>query len=1200
MSIPEPSNRLSLPSSLSSSTIEQQKTEEQKPGFIQGREKVTLVTQSGSTKIKDLSRTIQDLAKNVFRAQSQLSAHSALIVSGEEIKDKGNLEEAVRHSKENIKDIELQLAHAESGPARAKLEKDLHVLKARVETLTKQYDTLVSEKDARGAEGAMRKEINDLLLEGSKDPLKAAQNFEKAHAKLAVSDPHGTQFPELQQKMQVYAGKYLKLSSEERSMEKKLENRNFSSKDKVSPEKVSPREAKVIESLIRKHVAVLSLETDPQKKENQFEKVKNLARGFGTSQAFLKNFLNDDQKIAGLDARTRASLESAMPQTPISSMRLLLREISTEKANYFKTELQNKAPVGEGSPSTRVEVPEAKISSSEKKEAQFKIGLMTYLFNRPVGKVANKLNDLAVNNLKIEKVIEFEIKHVASKSVEELTKADNQQIKTLSTLIQQEKDALATLKSELVAKGPSRLASDVERAILKQESVVARLETKLDILKSQSGDDYKKGVNLKKSIEQFIQEALSGPEHTAESLFAAFEAQKQLASLAEKSQGPLQPELRQMNETAIARLTSPEVKEASKLTSDEAKLKAQLLKAESSKDLQTLKASPAEVRNMLAKEMLESMVSEKSSEEKENTVSQLKAQMQAWNTSILLSANAGFKEVFTTYDRFVGAEAERARLDFYTQRADVLNEIAVKGFPRDLKAKMDQLHETGASQGAHISKELEKVEVKFSAYINTRTRKTSSEKGISERLQKDRPSLKASDEKAALTLVTKNAELALSKAGAPEAKKLAEELNRLKEAAVGRSIQQRFRDVLKMNRSSETQDPKAIWNTVATDPELAKNLDVLRQQSAQRMQNILQDIGTLLETEPGKTQEQFDKLTEEVQTYTAFMLEGGQEDHAVQALSVGIEAEISKKMDRLLAHSDTEFEPNLATLQMASGIVSRGLTALPASFQAKARAQIGSSEAFKSKVEEILPRFSALFKSNANETALISSSLHQVRTLASLAQVESSKLTFLDEATIQNNFVSAHKELVSSTRRELEEGQKGYDKLLVQKEALKKILTPEEGAHLENFLEKFDQYLNQLKPIADQFNEIEKKDASEASSAQAAGVLESAAFKQLAVAIKDTLGVQQGMGQINTKAAQVIAEGRPEAKVFRDADLGVQFVLIKHPVDRFLKWPGLLDNMVKIIEKKKPEEGSQLAGVQNRFAQLKLQVEAQAQEINKG
>ncbi|MBS4169058.1 hypothetical protein [Parachlamydia sp. AcF125] len=1203
MSSPSPEIPPSLPTSQLSSLNSaggHPEVEESHVGYIQGWEQVTLIAQSGSSNVKDISNTIQNLAKDIFQAQQQLTSHSTLIASGDKIseKDEESLKAALNHSKQGIQDVELQLAHVKSGDKRAQLEGKLHVLKARLEALNSQYEAMVSKQDARRAAGTIRREINHLLFEGSKNPLQAAQNFEKAKAQLAKNDPSGTLFPELNQKLQGYAGKYLKLSSEEKSIEKKLKQGKFESG------KVSKEEAKFIESIIRKKIQVLSLETDTAVKHEKFAEIKKLTRGLSTNISFLSHFEEmRDLKETSLGQVGNQSYSGIS----LSEMRILIYDIGTKKADEFTAQLPQTVSKTEGS-QPRAKVPEAEISSSEKKEAQFKVGLLTYLFNRPVGKIANRLNTLAINNLKIEKAIEAQLSEVAGKTAEQWKHADGKQIHTLNGLIQQEKEALAKLKTELGEKGPSRLASEVEKAILKQEAVIARLEAKRDVLKSQFGDDYKQGKEIQKRLEESIQKALANKNgHSGEALFEAFNAQLELAALAKHS-----PQLQQMSQTAIARLTSPEVQTLAKLTKSEEKLKGHLLEASSQKDLQRLmdKAGGAEIRDILAKETLNSLVSQKTSEESVNAISLLKAQVALGNPLVLSSASDSFHALSAAYEKFVGADAERNRTDFYAQRAEILNAIATKGFIGDLTKQMEQLREKGTSQGAQISKELGSVEENFSSYVESRTGKTRAERGVSERLQEGK-SLTASDKEAVQSLLNKNAERALSVRGegTAEAAELAAELTKLKGVKVGKTWGQRFTRAMKFKKASEeVPNSQAIWSAVLADPALAKNLAILRDQSERRLKNILEDLGTIWGTSPiddTQLRVQIDKLTKETEIYAAFSLQAGQESPAVQLIRTKLEAEITKQVEHLLSQPTGDFEANLQALKSASDIVIKALMVLPSPIQLGVKEQMVRSEAFKEKIEQILPRFATLFEVNSDETAKISSSSHQVKTLANLVKVDNSKLTFLQQADLQNNFVSAYKELINVAGGELAQGQAGYDQLLSQKEELKKILTAQESASLEKFLEKFAHYLTKLKPVADRFREIEEKRAIDKKTvsaevcSEAAEVLESEAFKELAAAVQETLGAQRGMEQVNATAARLIAQQGSEAKIFDDAGLGVHFTLIKHPIDRFLKWPGLLESVRDKIAKKSPPEGSELAQVQNQFARLQHQVQEQANIMNR-
>lgn len=1172
----------------------------QQPGVsaeskTEGPEKTTSSTRSSAIRSKEISQKITQLAQKILGTQKELSDHVVLFKTGEVtsqgLHDKmGELNSKITHFENEAKEVELQLAQIGPGKEHASLEANLTVLKSQIDVLKSQQTALATE--AQKSENTTRHDVNRLLLEGTKNPLKAAENFEKASA-LLQNDKDQTRFPDLHQKMDIFAGHFLKLSRREKGVEKKLASGKYASSH------VSKREAQVVESVIRKKVQGMVLEKDPAQKQAKLAEAVKLTAGLVNNSKLMRHFDEASaESLARLDPMVKQTLVS---QGSVKEFQLLVMKMG-EGVGAFKTPAISSKPTTSPPNVAKPQVLDSKVklTSKEKKEVSFKIGLLTYLFNRPVGRIAKKLNIIAQNNLKLEKEIESQFRELAGKSSQELaSNASGKEIALLETLIKQEKESLAKLKSELNTKASSKLGLAVEKAIANQEHVIERLEAKREVLRSHSGADYQKALTVQKEMEEALEKAVNSPKGlSSDALFRAITKQAELQKIAEHASGPLKTNLEQMNKVAFTRLQAPKIREAGQLTKEQGVLMGKLQEAGSHTELVKLcKDKDKEIRDIIAKEMLRAYI-ETDPVQKEilqNRIAQLEVQVNYAAPQIVTDkSQTAFQEIGTFYRGTTDTSQETTRKNFFQERIVMLNAISQGGDATQRSGKIGLLTANLNRMQEHIQaskdpvkttlqNEYSKAENAVKEYQKG-IRIKSGDKRLSAKLAEGK-GVKEAQQKDLVDLLSKTSALAIGGNDIEQADHVVNLMLRLQGAQVNPSAAAKLKGFFfrsKVEPEKVKAASEALLKGVVSDPKVAGNLTALRNQSEARLTSSLNELKQIMAKRPinpSALVEKFGQISEEAKRYETFSVQPGQEKKAADLVANAFQEVLGKQLDQLNGLPAGNIDENAKIMEVVvQRIILSGIGGLPGKVKGQVAENLKNNTELRGKVEGLIPRFSTMINENATNQK-VQGMIAQFITLAQAVKVDPAKLNAIAAFKKEVPFIRAYDEVVVSIVNEQQIALAEYQKLQAQMGDLKQVYTPEEYAKLENFIKDFENYLESLNDVVDSFKEVSKQPVSAQSILKVITLLESPKFKKLSESIEGGFGSVKEIKGLTLKAKELVDKNK-ETPVGVDPGLDAvkasglaSFVLAKHPVDRFLKWDGLIGNLSGELQKKLPKEG---------------------------
>jgi len=1155
----------------------------------EGPEK-TSTDKSSAPRSKEISKRITQLAIKILSTQKELSDHVVLFKTGEVTAEgmQGSisaLRDKLAQFENEAQEVEMQLSQVGPGSERKGLEANLFVLKSQIDVLKSQQSVLAS--DTKNSENTTRHDVNRLLLEGTKNPLKAAENFEKAKV-LLENDKDQTRFPDLHQKMDIFAGRFLKLSRREKGAEKKMMN------GKYAASHVSKREAQVVESVIRKKIQGAVLEKDPVQKNAKFAEAYKLTAGLASNPKLMRHFEPASaESLAQLNPMVRQSLQA---KGSVSEFELLLLKMQ-DGVDAFKTsETSVKAPQAAVVSNPQAIDSKVKLSSKEKKEVSFKISLLTYLFNRPVGRIAKKLNVVAQNILKREIEIEGKLRELSGKTANELTSQTNvKEIALLETFVKQEKESLAKLKSELSAKSLSKLGLDVEKAMTNQEHVIERLEAKIEILRAHSGADYQKALKVKKEMDEALEQAVNSPKGlSSDSLFRAITKQAELQKIALNSTGPLKSNLEQMNKVAVASLQAPKIREAGQLTKEQEALRGKLQGANNQVELRKLTYKKnIEIRDMLAKEMLQACL-EGDPVQKEvllNRITQLEVQINYAAPSIVGDKSATtFQGILAFYQGTADASQETIRKNFFQERIVLLNTINDGSNTAERSGKIglltgnldrmkEQVQNSKGLAKATLQEEYGKTEKALKEYQKG-IRIKAGEKRLSAKLTEGK-GVKEAQRKDLVDLLSKTSGLAIGDNDIQKTDHMADLLLKLQGAQVNPSAAAKLKAFFSRSKVEPTTS-NTLWKGVISDPKVAGNLAALRSQSEGRLTSSLNDLKQIMSKDPINTSalvDKFGQINEEAKRYETFSVQSGQEKKAAELISNTYQEALSTRLDRLTAASPEHVEENAKEMEIVvQRVILSGVGALSGKVKEQVAKGLKNNAELRGKVEKLIPRFEIMVNKNATNLKA-QGMVAQFITLAQTVEVDPAKLNAIAAFRKEVPFIRAYDEMVVSIINEQQIAQEEYQKLKGQMDELRQVYTPEEYVKLEKFVSDFEKYLENLNEVAESFKEVSKQPASAQSILKITTLLESSQFKKLTTSIEGGFESVQGMKGLTLKAKELVDKNK-DTPAGEDSTLEAlrasglaSFVLAKHPIDRFLKWPGLIDNLSGELQKKLPKEG---------------------------
>lgn len=1135
-------------------------------------------------KTKELAKKTNELSKQIANLKKELAEHVVLFGSGEINKEQaesklGEISQTLEGLNNEIHELETQLAKAPSS-RRKELETNLRMVKLEVETLEKQeISARISLNQVLGNDA--KKQINILLMEGNKDPSKAVENYRRAAALLKDLDPQGGHFPDLERKLDAFANARLGLTSSERNIEKKLSKGAFAD----SETKVSREDALLIESVIKKKGEEIKLTPDENQKKALKDELKHLTRGLLNNKSFLSHF-------SSLEESPEASLTSQQyaPTKALSEMQVYLLEVASPDLGIF-AETRKKAdpiavlpkPVG----SLKTE-----LTSKEQKGAFFKVGFMAYIFNREAVQIAKKLNVIALENLKMEKEIQTKLKQL--EGTESINRANIQyQIQNLDSLIQDEKDALANLKAQLDTKQMTSLTMKLEKAILRQENMIERLEIKKDILINRVLSDYGSAQKYRNSMESYLKLVGGTYSSDGEVLFKAYQAQQAIQKLAETTTGPYKAEIEKLNHEAIARLD--EFQKNAELTSSQKKLSEKILEG-TPKDIEKLLKlddNTSEVKKIFDKEML-SFIREKDPEKKAEILSRLAEFKARLETPVLFSGPrpTDLSKEFSLLARPAGY---RSMVEFYKHAFEIQDTLQSKGDIGTAVIKlnqhfgnMEEIVQTLKSESpeeAGVPESLLARHTELSASMESYMEGIKFGKGERRASTSlERKELQRKQQEEVRNLLIKKSAVALGKNDPGSAEEVISLLGKIKESEVVLSSGEKFKSFF--GRDSRSLSREEMFASISQDSSVSPLLEAMKDQAQVRIMKNLDELEKAYTTSSGDINQKRIQITEinsalskELKIYES--LNFSKDTKLVSTLSDRFQNILQSQIDRTMALPEGHLEANALEMEFAGNLIQSSISQVPASMRISLIAQMKNDPVLSTKVEGLVQRFENLFQQNPQDLKKLSIPANSINTLAAFAGVEESKLESFQAHRKDIPFILAFGELISTINAEMDAGRKGYDKLEQQKEALGSHLDKDEFAELDGFLIKYQNYLEKLEALQTLFSRHGNQLPSTESIKDTANIFGSKEFKEYMEAVEEHLKTVPGMTKIHQAASEEMAQAKktgvqsPRVKAFEAAGLDSQFGLMSIPRQKLLLWANLVPTFTKELEKKLPNQNPQ-------------------------
>lgn len=1161
-----------------------------------GQQKITPMDKAKGPEIKELAKKIDRLAKQILSLRKELAEHVVLFGSGE-IKHAdeklASIQENIQKLTDETHALELQLATAKSGIRRSTQENLIRSLKLEIATLAGQEEKARAAL-SQAAGNEVRRDINILLMEGTVDPALAAENYKKARALLQQNQ--GTQFPDLERKLETFANQQFKLTKQERILEKRLFNGEFAKPGAL----VSKEEAKIIESLITKKSELLKSEPDNNQKQILKNELKQLTSGLLNNPSFLSHFEAMQGPVES--SFSDEQLNFLINEGGFSEMKLLLHEIGLAEMGIFASTKSRPSQVANLPEPVRTLKTE--VTSKEKKEAFVKVGFLAFIFNREAHQLAKKLNMVALENLKLEKEIETKLQQLTGKSIANLRAEDAiNQMNHLGLLIKQEKDVLENLKAELASKKMDKFTERLEKAILKQENMIERLEIKKEIIVGRfQGEGYHQALLFKNVMDGNLALVKLGPySRNGEHLYQAFAMQQKIKKLAEGATEPLKSELEQLSKVTEARLQAPEFQDAAKLTRRQEKLRQSIMGG-SEKELERLltnEQNEHDIKEILDKERL-SYIRETSPTNKLlilDGLSNLEARLKTSPHPPVF----GSSDLTREYRELTRDEGGPV-VDFYIARFTMLDLIA-KGSKVDTGSAMLSLNKSlsemsrivnrldpGLTSSILNSKYEEMSEV-FRDYRQGITLKRS-EKRASVALGKKEVS--QSQQEKIHQLLIKKAAAAVGDNDEEHAQEVLELINKIKNSEVKLSTGDKIRAYFRKDSSDPLTGSK-MWEEISQDTTvLGPLIDAMKEQSKGRisqtfdeLENVFAESSENINKKRDKTVESLSKLTAQIKLYENLNFKGDR-DFGPE-LNRRFQKLINGQMGRLMALPEDDLKANNVEMEFVGRIFAKVKAEVPSSFKDELLNAFKNDLEMRSKVEAILPRFEALFRKNPTE---LSKAIYDLSSIAELTAIDPEKLStfraYQKEFPLIKNFL----ELISSINSEIDLVRGEYNKLTGQIEELERELKEAEieaesnpdsinkdvkVANLNEFLLKFNNYLEKLEALQAKFGQHSNEFPTGKTMLEVADIFDSREFKEYTEAVEEHLKTVSGMKAIlqmtNREIGEAVKSGEtPRSKLFTAAGLGSTFGMMSIPRQKVVIWDNLLVGFIKELEKNLPNQ----------------------------